>query len=341
MSLLFFDGFDQYDAAADLTSFGGWAGVYNTGFDTFSTSVRTGTGKSAAFIANRGEYITLAEQSGNTLVVGFAYKSNAVGVGNRVLTIADVSGNAQMTVVLNTSNLLEIRLGNGGALLATGITTIAVSAWYYIEVKVLVANASGIAEVLVNGNVDSTFSGDTQSLATATVQRVILGGPSNGHAAAYDDFYVLNNVGSLNTTYLGEKRCVFLPPTSDSSVVFTHNTGATNYEAIDDLVGAPDDNTTYVYSATSTNKDAYGLTDIESGALNISGVKTNVRAEKDDVNPLSLKTGIKSGATDQQVTHTLGVGYANFINIFETSDGATTAFTETTANSLLATIEVV
>lgn len=252
-------------------------------------------------------------------------------------------GSSQCTLVLNSANKLELHLGlHSGTLLATGSTTLADGVFHYIEVKALIANSAGVFEVKIDGVVDATYTGDTQNAANNSVLGVTIGGYSGsgtGVPGYYDDFYILNNIGSTNNTYLGEQRCEIITPTSDSTVAWTRNTGASNFSAVDDAIGAPDDNTTYVSSSTTAQKDEYGLSDL-TGVNAVAGVKLITRAEKDDANPLSLKTGIKSGATNQQVTHALGVGYANFIDLFETSDGASTAFTPTTVNSLLSTLEI-
>ena len=343
MSLVFFDGFDQYDANSDLFNFGGWTGSYNGGASSFSSTVRSGaTGKCAVFSANSlGIYVTLPEQAAKTVYVGVSINLSSLTVGNPVLSVMTAGDGYQATVILTSGNVLSVYRGGGSTLLASGSIALSAGVWYYVELKALVADASGILEVKINGTTVATYTGDTQSQGTNTFTRVAIGGLNSGQACSFDDFYILNSDGSVNNTYLGEQRVEIITPTSDSTVAWTRNTGATNFSAVDDLIGAPDDDTTYVSSSTSTQKDEYGLSNLVGTASAVAGVKVNTRAEKDDANPLSFKNGIKSGATNQQVTHTLGQGYSNFIDYFETSDGGSTAFTGTTVNSLLSTIEVV
>jgi len=340
MALLFFDGFDQYDANTDLTSFGGWATA--TGNVSTSSTVAFGSGKSLLLswqVANVLIY-TFADQAAKTVYAGFRFmRTNATLSGERLLSFIQTGTTEQFTINLNSSAHLEIRASTGGTVLATGTATLSLNVWNYIEVKGLVANSGGVIEVRVDSVVDATYSGDTQNQATDSVVSIAW------HAFAtptylIDDLYILNSDGSANNTYLGEQRCEIMAPTSDSSVAWTRNTGASNFAAVDDSVGAPDDDTTYVASSTSTQKDEYGLGDL-TGVGAVAGVKLITRAEKDDANPLSFKAGIKSGATDQQITHSLSTGYVNYIDLFETSDGGSTAFTSTTVNSLLSTIEVV
>jgi len=337
MSLLFFDGFDGYDAIDDLTAFGNWSVVSGA----ISSSVRVGTGKSVNLgSANQSIIKTVGDQAGKTLYIGFAFtKVTATGSFFGVHSTAS-SDSPQCYLRINALGFIEIVAG--GVLVATGITALQLNMWYYIECKILVANTGGVCEVKIDGAVDCSFTGDTQWQSTNTVLQIRWGQQpaTETHNFLIDDIYILNSDGTANNTYLGEQRCEIMTPTSDSSVAWTRNTGATNYSAVDDAIGAPDDNTTYVSSSTSTQKDEYGLSNL-TGVAAVAGVKLITRAEKNDVNPLSFKHGIKSGATNQQVAYTLGIGYANFIDIFETSDGATTAFTSTTVDSLLSTIEVV
>jgi hypothetical protein len=340
--MLFFDGFDGYDAVSDLTSFGGWSNGFNGNGDSISTAVRVGSGKCFKVGNNQGiKLIFSANQSTKTIYAGFAYKPAVSGNGNSICEFENGT-EAILSLVLNATNNLEIRRGNYfGTVLGTGSMAFSTSSWGYIEIKAFVENTVGKVEVLVNGIVDiAEYTGDTQYAATDSVASFTVGGRNSGIIGYYDDFYILNSDSSINNTYLGEVVINRLAQTGDSSIAFTRNTGATNYEAVGDLVGAPDDSTTYVYATTSGTRDEYTLSNTVS-ANTIYGVKINTRAQKDDVNPKSFKNGIKTGATQQDVTHSLGIGYTNYIDIFETSDGGTTLWTPTTLDAAVSTIEVV
>jgi len=341
MSLLFFDGFDAYPNYDDMliSKYGEWG--YQTWFFP-SSAVRVGTG----WCVNTGAQVAYARaplpasQAGKTLYVGFAFKILGAAAGQTIFVLtSDVSTTAQTTLNVNSDNRLEAR--NGATVLATGATVLAVGVWRYIEAKILVANSGGIFDVRIDGGSEFTFTGDTQAQATNEVLGFALASFSGASInASYDDLYILNSDGSANNTYLGEQRIQIITPTSDSTVAFSHNTGTSNFSAVDEGTAVPDGDTTYVYATTAGTKDEYGLSDL-TGVNVVAGVKVLTRAGKDDVNAKSVKHGIKSGATDQQATVALGIGYTNYRTIYETSDGAGTAFTATTINSLLSTIEVV
>ncbi|MGZ4954143.1 MAG: hypothetical protein ACXV8Q_03435 [Methylobacter sp.] len=339
MSLLFFDGFDGYDAVGDLTAFGGWAST--NAQTSISSAVRTGAGKSAALInSSTGQMDKLLpEQSGKTLYLGFAFCNTTAANSSQILRVSNSAGATQIKLHVNSTNKLEVQNASG-TILKAGTTTLLTNVWYYVELKILVASSGGICDCKLGGVSEFTFLGNTQSQATNSVMHVAFDNFGSMGTYLVDDLYILNSDGSANNTYLGEQRCEIITPTSDSAVAWTRNTGTSNWDAVNDAIGAPDDDTTYVSSSTTTQRDEYGLSDL-SGVNAVAGVKLVTRAKKDDVNPRSFKHGIKSGATDQQVTYALGVGYGNYIDIFETSDGAGTAFTATTVNSLLSTLEVV
>jgi hypothetical protein len=346
MSLLFFDGFDGYDSVADTVTYGGWACGWQPAFPALTSTVRVGTGKAFVMTTEVGwdKYFArnfASDEIANTVYIGFAF--NPINLHTNTAAIlqftagASNTGNVHCSIIYDGVTKVLLLYGPAGTLLATGTTAIPEGSTVYVEVKINIHDSTGVCEVKVEGVTQFTYSGDTKNVTDTFLCAAFVGGINAPWAI--DDVYILNSAGTTNNTYLGEQRCEIITPTSDSSVAWTRNTGASNFSAVDDTIGAPDDDTTYVSSSTSAQKDEYGLSDLTVIAT-VAGVKLITRAEKDDANPLSLKTGIKSGATDQQVTHALGVGYANFVDIFETSDGVNTAFTQTTVNSLLSTIQI-
>lgn len=347
MSLLFFDGFDGYDAAADLTSFGGWA---STATVSLSSSVRVGSGKSMVVGTSAGGTLgsaifMLASDKYNTdLFIGFAL--NLAGSQNSatLLFFNNSAGVEQCSLHISqlSSTTYKLVARRSTIVLAAGTTVLSAGAAYWVELKLKINDTTGIFDCKIEGIPEFTFSGNTRSSASLEMKGFKFSSISPSNVATgyfIDDLYVCDSAGSQNNTYLGEVRAQIIKPSSDSSVAWTPNAGASNWDAVDDNIGAPDDDTTYVSSSTPGTKDEYGLSDL-SGVNAVAGVRLVTRAKKDDANPRSFKHGIKSGSTDQQVTYALGIGYSKFIDIFETSDGAGTPFTATTVNSLLSTLEV-
>ncbi len=63
-------------------------------------------------------------------------------------------------------------------------------------------------------------------------------------------------------------------PTSDSAVQWSRSSGSNNYELVDDPYTNPDDDTTYTYTNTQTNKDLFSFTVL---AVPVGSVITNVQ----------------------------------------------------------------
>jgi hypothetical protein len=336
MSLLFFDGFDGYDSSGDLlTANATWFGVSGS----ISSTVRQGTGKS--FLTNNyaHSYLQFSDQAGKTIYIGFALrKPDNININILILRSVWNTDSAQCSVRVSDLGYLELRAGDSATstLLATGTIEIVANSFYYIEIGVLVANA-GSCTIKVNGVTDINFTGDTQTQATNSIPYILF-----GNAIFYlDDLYVCNSDGSINNTYLGDVVCEILTPTSDSSIQWTRSTGADSYANVDEAIGAPNDADYNSALATNTGyRDEYGLSNLSTTAANVYGVKVNTRAQKSDIGSANFKHGINSGGTRQSVTITPGIGFANHQAIFETSNGAGTAWNTTTVNAALSLIEV-
>jgi len=341
MSLLFFDGFDGYDSGGDLTNFGGWYSANTGAISLLNASPRIGSSKYIHFAGDSNNSAQIAfdnDQAGNTIVKGFAFRlTTRSDASNPFIHILDSSNTTQLQLYINTYNKL-VAINPTTGTLVTGTTTLAYNVWYFLELRIKVASSGGIYDCKLDGTTEFTFTGNTQAQATNSVKIMRF----NSYAIYYDidDLYILNTLGSSNNTYLGDIRCLQLPLVGDTTAGFTRNTGTANYQVVDDPLGAPDDTTTYVSAATSGTRDECTLTDV-SGTNSIFGVKVNTRAQKDTVNAKSFKHGIKTGANQQHATVSLSVGYTNYQNIYETSDGAGTAWTPTTLNAAVSTIEVV
>jgi hypothetical protein len=342
--LLFADGFDDYDSRTDLGNFGGWYSI-GTSCDISST-VAIGSGKSLKIGINTpAVYQFSAAQDGNTLYIGFRlYYDILPGSDAYVFQVYNSAGSAQCSLkFLTTGGHLSAYAGTSGVttLLATGATSILVDTWYYVELKIKVADSGGIFDCHISGASEFTFSGDTQGQSTNSVSRIAFHNNIGSTIMLIDDMYVFNSVGTKNITYMHdgtyEPRVGILHPNGDNSVQFA-STGADNYTVIDDLIGAPND-ADYIYDATSGHKSKMSLEDL-SNIYSVAGVILNTRAQKSDVGAKSAKFGIDSGGTEQKNTYALTTGFANYLDVFETSDGSTTDFTSSTITSLLSMVEV-
>jgi len=345
MSMLFFDGFDGYDHTNDMENYGGWKDsyVYSTSRMYLSTG-RNGIGNGLFFSGANAVYprvYAANDQAGKTIYVGFAFKDiSLTGVSGHILSFTEIynENNAQAYMYYDAINKkLELRLGNN-TVLATSSMTMIYNTWYYLEVKFLCDSVSGVFELKINESVVATYTGNTQNKTTSSVQGFFFGDTIITPAAhAIDDVYILNSDGAINNTYLGDVQCTLTYPSADYSTTFTPTGAVSNYLCVDDALGNPDEDTTYVSSSTVGNIDEYSLPNIV--ASEVHAVKVNTRAMKDDANPRNMKHGIRTGTKANETEYVLGEGYGNYIDVYD-DQGDGTPWDETSFNAARSMIKV-
>ena len=335
------DGFDGYDSVADAVAHK-WYTITGGGINS---TVRAGSGKSflmGTYNAN-AKFLFPSVQDGKIVIFGFALylTSQPATQDNPTFLIQNSVSGTQCYFGISSTNKIYCAYGNSLASKVYGTTTLSLNAWYYVELKFKVDNTTGLMECYLNSTHEEfSVSGvDTQANSTNSVSFLCFDVTPDQVYYLIDDFYVLNTDSPAPNNYLGEQRAQLIYPSSDYSVQFSRNTGSYNWDAINDVLGAPDDLTSYVYDYVTGHKDLYGLQDL-SGLGSVNSISVSTRAATSDAGPKTLKHGIQSDSVDQQVSHALTTGMTYFIDYFTTSDGASTAFTPTTINSLLSSIEV-
>ena len=129
-------------------------------------------------------------------------------------------------------------------------------------------------------------------------------------------------------------------PSGDDTVAWSRSGGSTNAENVDETFD-PDNDTSYVYSSTASQQDLYtmpNLSNVDSGT--VYGVRVEAHYNKSWTDWNSLKFGIKYSTTEQLNAEISAPDtYTYSADIYETSDGSTTAWTETTFNAALFLLE--
>lgn len=330
MTLLFIEGYDVYNDSTELS--GKWDSV--TGTMIFQSPGRLGVHKSLRYSSADITEKTISNQA--TVVIGFGFKMVATPVAGSIIEF-DEGGVQQARVAINTARKLEV-YDAADALQGTQATALTVGVWYYIEIKLIVSN-TGSVEVKQDGTqIINATSIDVQNSANVYTDNVKVTGISSSFDV--DDLYLLDSVGSINTDFLGDSRVDPYLPNAADTTVWSNTGGGANYLDVDD--NPPDDDTSYVYSANSGDIDYYGVEDLPTAVTTVHGVQVVGRARKLDAGTRQIKLKIKSGANIQDsAAISLSTGYLNYINITETSDGATTAWTKSTADAALVGLEVV
>jgi hypothetical protein len=179
-------------------------------------------------------------------------------------------------------------LTRGGVVVATSINSLMAGVFYYIEFKHIIDNVAGLLEVRVDGAVWATFAGDTQTTANARANGIVVGGIGNlgGPVWDFDDLYILDGVDQSiadpnsppNNDYWGNTQIQCIVPTAPGNYTeWTTLVGApTHWQAEDEV--PPDEDTSYVESATVDQRDTYNFGDLAVVSATIPGIQILMRA---------------------------------------------------------------
>lgn len=243
-----------------------------------------------------------------------------------------------------TGSATEIRAYRGGTLLGTssgsGLTT---ATWFYLEFKVTIHNSTGTIDIKVDGSDVLNLTGqDTQ---VGTPQNVVTFSLTSSGATPryfwYDDWYICDLLGSTNNDFLGDHRVdILVPNAAGDSTDWTPDAGS-NYDRVNE--NPADDDTTYVESNTSTDRDLYNFQSTP-GVSAVKGVQLNTVVRETDAEIFQLKHIAKSGTTtDVGSAQTVGSGasYTNIYKVYEENPDTSAAWTDSELNSAQFGIEVV
>lgn len=282
---------------------------------------------------NNADYVSLTLDSQQTWILGCAVNVVAHEVGAMGIFLWDLFDGANNQVIMNITNdgLLHAYVVGGGYL-ASSVQALATGTWYYIEFKARIANAGGLLEIRVNGNVWATFSGDTQGAGGASANILRLGASEGGGAGAQiriDDVYILDGTGAApNNDYLGDSVVQALLPSAPGTYtqLATLFGAATHREAVDEAV--PDEDTTYVDDSVVDVIDSFNFANLTPVSANINGVQVVTRAKKTDAGAASFARFARSGGADYQGADVaLSTSYAYYREILALNPNTGLAWT--------------
>lgn len=341
MALRFIDSFDHYDTA-DLTR--KWSSYTGGGLVTVvTTDPRNGIQCLKAY-ANYGPTKVLDDQA--TWVVGFGFKIDTLPDSLRYCLSFSDAITVQVQLGVNGDGTLEIRRDTTAVTDGKSSLTINANTWYFIEMKVTIANSIGASTciVKVNGTTFITVATgqDLQVSANATANSVEF--ISVATYTYFDDVYICDGTGGVNDDILGECRVECRMPDGNGT---TNNwTGSDadstdNYLHVDEV--SPDDDTSYVEDSTPANQDLYAVEDLSITPTSIFGVQTNIMAEKDDAGARSVMGLVRSGGTtyDGDTNALSQSSYSDFTKPYDVNPDTSAAWTESNFNSAEFGVETV
>lgn len=272
MAIVFLEGFDHYQPGSWIGSGPGQITVPNF-FTKWSYAngswqecqigpafARDGIGQGAQLgsrsdpMYNSYLFKTLLSNQA-TLVCGAAVYFNGVLPQARgILAFYDV-GTEQIS--LRGDGAGHLIVSRAGTLLATSTLTVSVNTFYYIEFKATIHNSAGAYEVRVNGvTYISGSSANTRNTANAYANQFVIG-DNNGYSVRYDDLYVLDTTGAVNTDFLGPISIATLRPVGPGHYAQWTPNGAPNFAAVREQT--PNSDALYNGSATPDQIDTFAM----------------------------------------------------------------------------------
>lgn len=240
----------------------------------------------------------------------------ATGYVGAAIKLSSLTGAVSLVEFLDTTvTHVRVLITPAGEIrLDRGTTQVAISAagvigsgqFYYLEVKVTIADAGGVIEVLKNGGSVVSFSGDTRNAGNATFNTIRIRGAIPTQNTDWADLYY-NQVG-----YWGDIRVELRKPTAEgNSAVWTPSAGTDNSANVDESTA--NDDTDYNSSGTPGDKDTFVMEDLVSTSGTVQAVQEVVRVRKDDAGARSIVTVARLSATEVDsavVTVNTTYGYA-------------------------------
>lgn len=235
-----------------------------------------------------------------TVIAGVGVQLSLSGYNDSLITFRDGT-TQQISVWANADNTLSVK--RGATVLATSTAVLSTSAFKYIEFKITIHNTTGSYELRLDEAVIlSGTNVDTQETANAYITNVRLCDGSNfGHY--FDDFYLCDTAGAVNNDFLGaiKVECLFPSAVGNSSQWARGGTDSgANWSQVEET--PPNDDTDYVSSSTTAEKDTYAYGNLATTAGSVKGVQIVPRVRKSDASVGSYAPIARSGAVEEEGT---------------------------------------
>lgn len=344
MAVLFMDGFDIYSNAADAIV-GGWTN--ENANQTFSTTNgRFGGGCLQNGVTTTGWHAPAVVAVGDTVIISFAYWVNHTGGGasDTIIRGNDRNGAQLFRLEHNTSGDLKAYNQPNTQVGSTASGALASSsAWYWIEMKVLLGSgaANGSIEVKVNG---STVIGPVTSIDTNNGNALsYISFLGSGGDSRFDDVIIMDTSGTGMNDFLGDTKIDSLVPNGDGTTVDWTASAGSDYQCVDDALASSNGDTDYISSSTASQKTQLQMGNFADNPTAVHGLQIRTRSRKTDVGARTYRANVKSGGSTSNGT-TLGAttDYAWRRNgVWTRNPNGSIAWTKSSINAVQVEVEIV
>lgn len=312
MALLFYDGFDTYNA--DQTDFEkagylivptmDYCGVYNNAGIT-----RHGYGQVLQIIngANSGYCIFPGFTMSSTVIIGMAVRIESINSARfpiRMFTFWGC-GDCQCCAYLTSDGYLQFYNGetSEGTLLGTTSVNFAKQRWYFWEIKIVVNDSTGSITMKSDGvQVLATDSCDTKaSTVYSGISTFGMSLPTLATGSStilyVDDVYVCDALGGIHDDFLGDCMSLTRLVNGDTARAdFTCSSGSDHYALVDELTH--DDETTYVESVTDGQYDILEVEDLPTNTTEVLAVAVETWCKLEEAGDTFVINMLNSGGTE-------------------------------------------
>ena len=335
MALLWIDGFDAYGVGS--TSYELPTGMVGRRYGVNKAGdLRIGAGRFGGYAIGLGHDTGCGIYKGQlttdgTVVIGFSVYFGMEALADCIF--ASLYDDATQGVCLYLSAAGHLILKRQGTLLASSVVNVIErNRWYHIELKCKCHSTAGTYEVRVDGVQvikDAGGAINTQAGANAYHTAFYLNGINWG--LWFDDLFFLDSTGSRNNNFLGTRKITTLFPTDVGDAnAWTGSAEVDHYTLVDE--NPCDDDTTYIESSTSTQKELWTfdpITDVGS----VSGIQVNTDCRETDANPFSLITVVKTLSESDDAGQAVGTSsYVTRRRLLETDPHDSEAWTTSRIN---------
>jgi len=327
MSLLFFDGFDDYGVSGQDIDVPMLTSGYAISGRAFSSDITpNGTGRSLRKInsSGNGEFHTFLPVGGDIeeLIVGFHTNQPDVNAGI-IITFYNEnllgSFREQVRLTMNGQRGLTLNLGST-VFTASDPAIFFPNVWYYVEVKIDHTNK----QIIVRLNGEEVIAADV-TLAYGSTNVIRFNGKDDlsGTSKYYDNLYCIDAAvgGAPFNDFLGESYVFTSRPEADASdneFTMQGGEGTDHYTTVDDDFITDGD---YLYTSTAALQEWFDIVDVPADTLEVYAVGLMTRTRKDN-GAASYKALARLGATEATLpTHAISNTFNGILDIMEEKPG--------------------
>ena len=328
----FIDGFD-YSAVGDLSR--KWTLANPNGVDL----PRNGVGGVRFTSTSQQLSKTLDDQP--SWIVGFAFKSGTI-FGIIVTFIDNIT--TQCSLSIAPDGALGVVRGISTAVAGgRSVAILRADNWYYIEMKVTIANsiAANSCVVRINEQIVLTVDAGEDLQVTGNATADVVRFPGNFNGAGFDDVYIFDGTDGggtepTNDDFAGDMKVEAHWPDGNGTTnnfLGSDADSVDNYLLVDEAI--TDDDTTYVESSTIGHIDLYTVDNLAETPLDFRVVQINSVVRKDDSGTKTVRAVVRPastnffGASKSPVDGT----YTNEIEILNEDPNTEAAWTESGFNA--------